>query len=398
MQAKHKTLGLFAAALGMVAIAAIVPEKPNTPAPNPPNPHPIHVTDVKPVTDAERPLVQVALLLDTSSSMDGLIDQARSELWRIVGQLSEGKRNGKAPRLQLALYEYGNDGLPAGEGYIRQVVGLTGEIDRVSEALFALRTNGGQEYAGLAIRNALVALPWSEDEDALKLIFVAGNEGFNQGPVASAEAIALAKKQGVTVNPIFCGAEQAGIAQGWQTAAMLAGGFYLTIDHNQAVAQIAAPQDAELAKLNTAINGTYIPYGVEGAAGFQRQAAQDANSSGYGLANLATRGSFKASANYRNDSWELVDALDQGRVKLDDLKETGLPAAMKGMTKGERAAYVAAKKAERDTMKKRIRDLTKEREAFVAAERKKLGQEDSLDVAMLGAVKKLAGAKGLSFE
>lgn len=394
MQAKHKTLGLFAAALGMVAIAAIVPDKPKT---DTPEPRPIHpITHVTP--DGERPLVQVALLLDTSSSMDGLIDQARSELWRIVNQLSEGKRDGKAPRIQLALYEYGNDGLPAAEGYIRQVVGLTDEIDRVSEALFALRTNGGQEYAGLAIRNALVALPWSQRDDAIKLIFVAGNEGFAQGPVTPADAIALAKQHGVTVNPIFCGAEQAGIAQGWQTAAMLAGGFYLTIDQNQAVAQIAAPQDAELAKLNLQINDTYIPYGAEGESGYQRQAAQDSNSSGYGLANLATRGSFKASANYQNPSWELVDALDRGRVKLDELNEDGLPQAMKGMTKAERVAYVQGKKAERQAMQQRIRDLTKERDAFVASERAKQGQEDSLDVAMLTAVKKLAGAKGLAFE
>jgi hypothetical protein len=32
--------------------------------------------------------VQIALLLDTSNSMDGLIDQARSQLWRVVNERS----------------------------------------------------------------------------------------------------------------------------------------------------------------------------------------------------------------------------------------------------------------------------------------------------------------------
>ena len=54
--------------------------------------------------------IQVALLLDTSNSMDGLIDQAKSRLWNIVNTLTTLKYNGKAPQVEIALYEYGNDG------------------------------------------------------------------------------------------------------------------------------------------------------------------------------------------------------------------------------------------------------------------------------------------------
>ena len=65
------------------------------------------------------PAVQLALLLDTSNSMDGLIDQAKTQLWKIVGEFAKTKLAGKSPRLEVALYEYGNDNLPATEGYIR---------------------------------------------------------------------------------------------------------------------------------------------------------------------------------------------------------------------------------------------------------------------------------------
>ena len=51
--------------------------------------------------------IQLAILLDTSSSMDGLIDQAKTQLWKIVNEFATAKKDGKAPRLQVALYEYG---------------------------------------------------------------------------------------------------------------------------------------------------------------------------------------------------------------------------------------------------------------------------------------------------
>lgn len=97
--------------------------------------------------------IQVALLLDTSNSMDGLIDQAKSRLWNIVNTLTTVKYNGQAPQVEIALYEYGNDGLKD-ENYIRQITPLTQDLDLVSEKLFALRTNGGNEYCGAVIRDA----------------------------------------------------------------------------------------------------------------------------------------------------------------------------------------------------------------------------------------------------
>jgi hypothetical protein len=55
--------------------------------------------------------IKVALLLDTSNSMDGLIDQAKAQLWEIVNELSYAKCGNNKPNLEIALYEYGNDRL-----------------------------------------------------------------------------------------------------------------------------------------------------------------------------------------------------------------------------------------------------------------------------------------------
>jgi hypothetical protein len=66
--------------------------------------------------------IQLAILLDTSNSMDGLIEQAKSQLWKVVNELARSKRAGKHPRLEVALFEYGNDGLPEAEGDRKSVV------------------------------------------------------------------------------------------------------------------------------------------------------------------------------------------------------------------------------------------------------------------------------------
>jgi len=71
----------------------------------------------KPVTEETyKQTIQVALLLDTSNSMDGLINQAKAQLWEIVNQLSYAKCRTVNPNLEIALYEYGNDGLSSREG------------------------------------------------------------------------------------------------------------------------------------------------------------------------------------------------------------------------------------------------------------------------------------------
>jgi len=123
-----------------------------------------------------------------------------------------GKQNGVAPRLELALYEYG-DG-------VKRLQPFTSELDRVSEKLFGISVHGGDEYCGQVIQAATNELEWSGDPDDLKLIYIAGNEPFTQGPVKPGSAIEAAKHKGITVNPIACGGDDptGARAQRWPAA------------------------------------------------------------------------------------------------------------------------------------------------------------------------------------
>ena len=95
------------------------------------------------VVPGDQPVIQMAILLDTSGSMSGLIQQAKIALWKIVNEFITARQDGQRPMLSVALYEYGNSRLEAEGGWIRQILPLTDDLDRVSQELFALTTNGG---------------------------------------------------------------------------------------------------------------------------------------------------------------------------------------------------------------------------------------------------------------
>jgi hypothetical protein len=370
-------------------------------AANPPAKQPATQMAAPAAVDAAHsaPRVQIALLLDTSSSMDGLIDQARRQLWQVVNTFAKARKGSQLAQLEIALYEYGKSSLSQEGGYIRQIVPFTTDLDKVSEELFALKTNGGDEYCGMVIQKATRNLEWSKAKGDLKLIYIAGNEPFTQGPVSYQTAIADAKERGITVNTIHCGSAQEGSSTGWAAAAKVAQGQALNIDQNRAVAYIAAPQDDEIARLGTELNKTYLGYGTKGKEAKMRQEAQDKNASMF-AGSAATRAVSKASRAYDNSGWDLVDGTKKGAVKLDDLKEEELPAELQGKSASERQALVDAKAKERAELQGRIQKLQAERQKFLAEKQKAAASEgaDTLDKAIIESATKAASAQGMALE
>jgi len=346
----------------------------------------------------EKKSIKIALLLDTSNSMDGLIEQAKSQLWTIVNELAGASCDGERPELQIALYEYGNDRLSAREGYIRQVTYLTKDLDLVSQKLFELRTNGGSEFCGQVINTSLDQLVWGSSDDNLKLIFIAGNEPFTQGSVNFRDACYRAKNKGVIVNTIFCGDFHEGINTSWKKGAEITGGEYMSINQDSKTVFIPSPYDDRIAELNTRLNDTYVSYGSLGREKKQNQARQDANAGSISKVNAVKRSVSKASHVYKNESWDLVDAAEQEDFEITSVKEEELPAVMKGMNDKEKVAYVDTKKKEREQIQKEIIELNKKREDHVRKQQTENSQENVLDDAMLKAIKAQAKSKNFKFE
>jgi len=327
-------------------------------------------------TDPNTKNIQVALLLDTSNSMDGLIDQAKAQLWEIVNELSYAKCGHYAIKLQIALYEYGNDHLSSKEGYLRQVLPFSDDLDEISKELFALRTNGGNEYCGKVINTSINQLDWKKNNEHLKLIFIAGNEPFTQGPVNYTDAAMDAMEKDITINTIFCGNYTQGIETKWKDGADLTKGKYSAIDHNKETIHIATPYDEIILKLNRKLNNTYIYYGNEGSKKMSLQAEQDSNARSYSDANAVSRTISKSSGFYKNKSWDLVDAAED---KDFELKQ-----------------YITKKSNERKEVQKKINELNKKRVAYIKSNRNK--NESNLETALINAIKTQGKRKAFSWD
>jgi len=360
---------------------------------------PLHA---KPVVDnATGDRIQIALLLDTSNSMDGLIDQTRTQLWKVVNTFIGCRKNGKAPNVEVALFEYGNNSVPAGVHHVRLVEPLTRDMDELSRELFALRTNGGEEYCGAVIQRALSDLSWDDSSDTYKAIFVAGNEPFTQGPIEVRSVCSGAVSKSIVVNTIHCGERATGIAGSWIDVAALAGGNYVIIDQNRAVPHVDAPQDQEIAKLSLELNKTYIGYGENWGEAAERQVQADNDAAANAHAGaVVERAMCKASHNYSNNKWDLVDAVRENKVDLAKIKAELLSEELRkldAVALAERGAEASKKRAD---IQARIAELSRERLAFLTEHRRKHEADvsNTLDEALVRTVREQAIARGFSFD
>ncbi len=341
--------------------------------------------------------VKIALLLDTSNSMDGLINQAKSQLWDIVNKFTHAKcENQTRPKLQIALYQYGNDNLSSQEGYIQQVLGFSDDLDEISEKLFSLSTNGGEEYCGAVIQTSLKQLDWGKNPDHLKMIFIAGNEPFTQGKLNYKDAVVNAKEKDVVVNTIFCGNYDQGINTDWKNGAILTGGEYMAINHNRKVVHIKTPYDKVIIELNSKLNKTYVSYGSLGSSKMRKQKAQDTNAMEMEESVAVKRAVSKSSHMYMNSSWDLVDASDDKDFDISKIKEDELPQELQGKTVGVIMDYIEEKKSERSKIQSEIQELNRKREAYIT-ENQKEDAKGELENAMLEAIKRQAKRKNYTW-
>ncbi|MCE3296226.1 MAG: hypothetical protein K0R65_1940 [Crocinitomicaceae bacterium] len=344
--------------------------------------------------------IQIAILFDTSNSMDGLIDQAKSRIWSIVNTMSNLRYQGQTPAIEIALYDYGNDNIPAANNHVRQILPFTGDLDLVSQKLFGLTTRGGQEYCGAVISNSLAELKWNGNPNDLKMIYIAGNEPFNQGPVAYKEVCALAAQRSIYVNTIYCGDYQQGITEFWYDGAQQGKGEYSNINPNLQVKHYDTPYDEKIRVYNDSLNRTYMGYGSTGKSKKNAQAEQDKNAEEQSVQVLTERAVVKSKSVYKNDSWDLVDANVSDSTLVKRLTKDELPDELKGKSEAEIKVYLDEQKVKRSTYQKMIGELSVEREKYITEQKKNEpeGTESDFGKEVQKNVLKVANEKGFEVE
>ncbi|MFN4942358.1 MAG: hypothetical protein ACK5G9_01040, partial [Akkermansiaceae bacterium] len=274
-------------------------------------------------------------------------------------------------------------------------------LDELSGKLFALKTNGGEEYCGAVMQRALGDLAWDDNKKTYKAIFIAGNEPFTQGRVDARSVSKEALAKGIIINTIHCGKRQDGINGAWHEGAALGGGDFLVIDQDKVVAHIDAPQDKRIVELSSKLNETYIGWGAQRdqAAEMQKMADADAIANNEKGAHV-DRAITKSSQNYSNAGWDLCDAVKDKKVDITKLKNEELPEHLRGKTVQELNKLVADATAKREQIQKEIQALSKEREAHIADALKKQADsgDKSLDQAMIEATRAQASKVGYNFK
>ena len=204
-------------------------------------------------------------------------------------------------------------------------------------------------------------------------MFVCGNEAATQDPTLSLEAVAAAAKaKKVFLNTIYCGPANDAIYPGWKQYAELAGGKVANIAQEGTRPDPATPFDADLAKLSTKINETYVWYGPKGDAAKKNQVAQDANAAKEAAGVVAERSETKGGRCYTCPEADQIDRmLTDKTFDLKKIKDEELPEDMKKMKPEEREAHLKKKAAERAEIQKQIAELASKRAKFIADERKK---------------------------
>jgi hypothetical protein len=344
------------------------------------------------------PTVQIGILLDTSGSMSGLINQAKDQLWKIVNEVAKANKHNQDVTIQVGLFEYGKSSLPRYEGYLQMLAPFTSDLDTISEELFRLRTNGGEEYAGKVILEAVNRFAWSHHGDDLKILIIAGNEGFSQGDVPYRKAIQKARRNGIIVNTIFCGDRREGIRTGWSDGARIGQGKYFNINHNNRRLYIPSPYDDQIIALGRKINQTYMNYGAkrERLAKVANRRRQDTNSLTLSKASYIERNIVKSKKQYAQASSDMVSAYMKNEKSLGKIAQEYLPDALKGKSQSEIKKIVEKKKKERVSFQSEIKKLEAQRAKFLA-EKSKKGQ-NNLGTAIIKSIRKQAVEKGFVFK
>ena len=318
--------------------------------------------------------IQAAILLDVSNSMDGLIEQAKAQLWNMVNTLGRVKCDDNSkPQIEVSLYEYGRSSNSAANGYVKQLVSFTQDLDSISKILFNLNTNGGEEYCGKVIYTSLDELKWNEKNDQYKVIFIAGNEDFLQGNVTYTAACAKAKEKGVIVNTIYCGDRKQGIREHWNLLGECGNGSFTNINQNEKIIDIPTPYDSTLIVLNNRLNATYIAYGAQGKyrANMQKEVDEANATLGNGMA--AQRAAAKSMSNaYNNESWDLVDAVKSDKDIINKLDKKTLPDNLKNKSNKDLLLYIEQKQADRSAIQKEMQTVNEKRNVFIADAKKKM--------------------------
>ncbi len=347
--------------------------------------------------------LEMVFVLDTTGSMGGLIEGAKQRIWGIVNEVMQTPAK---PDVRVGLVAYRDKG----DAYVTQVLPLTNDLDKVYTTLMEYRADGGgdgPEDVRRALADGVRRAGWSKPGGGTaQIVFLVGDapphDDYVQEPdtlSTAAEAVAA----GMVVNTIQCGADPQ-TQSVWQQIARRGEGQYFRIAQDGGVQPIATPYDERLSELGNRLGATYLAYGGgAGPEGERHRAAADAaqattETKVYAAAPMTARAERAVNKALNRDAYvgDLLQSIENGSVKLEEVKSEDLPADLRKLSAAERKKEVERRLAERRKMRDEIVSLKKQRDDYIAAERRKqAGSQTGFDAAVASALREQLSRKGI---
>ncbi|MDT5262811.1 MAG: hypothetical protein QOC61_1815 [Acidobacteriota bacterium] len=354
------------------------------------------------VSKGEKTL-EMVFVLDTTGSMGGLIDGAKQRIWGIVNEVMQTPAK---PSVRVGLVAYRDHG----DQYVTQVLPLTNDLDKVYTTLMEYHADGGgdgPEDVRQALSDGVRKAGWSKaSSDTAQIVFLVGDapphDDYLQEPdtlATTAEAV----RTGMVVNTIQCGAEEQ-TRMVWQRIASRGEGQFFAIAQDGGVQTVASPYDARLSELGNRLGSTYLAYGGGGGAegeSFRNDAKARqvrTESSVAGAAPVAAQADRAVNKALNKDAYvgDLLQSIENGSVKLDAVKKEDLPDDLQKLTPAERTKEVERRLAERQKIRDEIVTLNRQRDEYIAVERKKQsGGQTGFDAAVASALREQLARKGI---
>ncbi|MCI0379225.1 MAG: VWA domain-containing protein [Gemmataceae bacterium] len=329
-----------------------------------------------------RPHVEVVFCLDTTGSMGGLINAAKQRIWTISNQIAGGN---PTPHVKIGLVAYRD----RGDEYVTKILDLTDDLDHVYQDLIDFQAKGGGDFpesVNQALHEAVTKISWGKDKKTLRLIFLVGDAPphVDYGDdVKYADTCKLAVARDIIINTVQCGSH-ADTKRYWQEICRLAEGSYVQIDAKGGpIVAIATPYDKELAKINTELANSTLVFGdrlrqAEGKAKANAAAALPP-------AAAAERAGYSSKVG-KTASYDLLDCIKDGKVKLDKLKKDELPAELQELNLEQQKVYLDKLTALRRQWTQKAAELDRKRGLFLEtklAEEALKANNDSFDSQVL---------------
>ena len=339
--------------------------------------------------------LEMVFVLDTTGSMGGLLDAAKQKIWSIVNEVMQKKSR---PSVRVGLVAYRDNG----DAYVTQVVPITEDLDKVYTNLMDFEAGGGgdtPENVRRALAEGVKKAGWSSSRQGVaQVLFLVGDappQNYAGEPdvfVTAAEAV----RKNMIVTTIQCGNES-DTRRIWQQIAQAGQGKYFAIAQNGGVETINTPYDERLSELGQQFGGTYMAYGDISSRGARSEAQAYTESKVANTATNTARADRALNKALNKDAYDsdLIQDIEKGKTRLEDVKAENLPEPLQKMPPAERVRQVETRIAERKKIRDEILSLSKQRDAFVAGERKKTGKGGGFDAAVQEALSEQLARRGI---